>query len=215
MITNHQYLTNEPFATASETLIVGTIHPHDHNQFEVPFFYGNECSLWVILHEAFPDELPDPRSLNDIKVFLGRRKMAMSDMIRACRRTNPNALDKDLIPIRLNEELLEQIRQSNIKEVFFTSGFDTNAAFKLFYRDVLKRPITKKIRQDREVTLEPALLGRPVRLRILYSPSGRAVAGLSGNKQYLAKAENYRHFRTPVKAFRVDHYREMFGALSC
>jgi len=213
MITTHQYLDHYPTDPASETLIVGTIHPHDHANFKVPFFYGSECSLWQILNEAFPAELSNPFSLDDIKSFLHRRKISMSDMIWECRRTNPNALDKDLVPIRLNEELPEQIRQSNIREIFFTSGFYKNAAFKLFYRNVLKRPITNKIREDREITLEPALFGRPVRLRILYSPSGRAVTGLSRNKQYLAEEEKYRHFPVPVKAFRVDHYRQMFGAL--
>ncbi|HTR29182.1 MAG TPA: hypothetical protein VMH27_07925 [Puia sp.] len=211
MITQHQYLTNEPFDPASETLIVGTIHPHKHEEFEVPFFYGNECSLWGIFHEAFPTELPNPRSLDNIKVFLRRRRISMSDMIWDCERKDSNALDSDLVPIHLNEDLPKQIRQSNIRQIFFTSGFDKNAAFKLFYQNVLKRPISKVIKENREVTLEPALLGRPIRLRILYSPSGRAVTGLSRNKQYLADKEKYRHFPAPVKAFRVDHYRQMFG----
>src|SRR5580692_4823828 len=109
MITRHQYLTNEPFDSASETLIVGTIHPHKHEVFDIPFFYGNECSLWVIFHEAFPTELPNPYSLDDIKVFLRRRKIAMSDMIWECERKDSNALDNDLIPIRLNERNIEQI----------------------------------------------------------------------------------------------------------
>lgn len=211
MITHHQYLTNEPFDLTSETLIVGTIHPHKHEDFSVPFFYGSECSLWVIFHEAFPAELPNPYNLRDIQAFLRRRKISMSDMIWECERKDSNALDNDLVPIRLNEELPEQIRQSNIREVFFTSGFDKNAAFKLFYRNLLKRSITKKIHEEREVTFEPALFGRPVRLKILYSPSGRAVTGLSMNKHYLANEEKYRHFPAPVKAFRVDYYRQIFG----
>lgn len=211
MITHHQYLTNEPFDRASETLIVGTIHPHNHEDFHVPFFYGNECSLWVILQEAFPAELPNPYDLKDIQAFLRRRKISMSDMIWECERKDSSALDNDLVPIRLNEELPEQIRQSNIREVLFTSGFGKNAAFKLFYRNLLKRSISKEIREEREVTLEPALFGRPVRLRILYSPSGRAVTGLKRNKQYLANEEKYRHFPASVKAFRVDHYRQIFG----
>ena|SRR5690348_9921175 len=135
----------------------------------------------------------------------------MSDMIWECKRTNSSALDNDLIPIRLNEDLPELIRNSNIREVFFTSGFDKNAAFKLFYRDVLKRPITKQIREDREVTLEAPLFDHPVRLRILYSPSGRAVTGLGSNAQYLAIRDQYQHLPTPVKAWRVDYYRQMFG----
>jgi hypothetical protein len=211
MTTTHQYLIKYPIDPLSEQLIVGTIHPHDHASFKVPFFYGNECSLWMILNEAFPIELPDPFDLDAIKRFLHQRKIAMSDMILTCERKSPTALDKDLIPKRLNTELIEQIRQSSIRVIFFTSGFEENAAFFLFYCKLLDRRITTVIKKERKLTLEPGFFGRSVELRILYSPSGSAYTGLSRNKQYLANREKYRHSPTPVKAFRIDYYRQIFS----
>ena len=43
--TSHKYLAQYPIDPRSEILIVGTIHPHRDEQFRVPFFYGNVCSL--------------------------------------------------------------------------------------------------------------------------------------------------------------------------
>ena len=210
MITIHQYLDNYPINPASEKLIVGTIHPHDHAAFQVPFFYGNKSSLWTILHHAFPAELPDPRHLPDIMAFLYHRKISISDTIRECERKSRAALDQDLIPLHLNEELPEQIRNSNIREVLFTSGFGKNNAFKLFYNDLLRRPLTTQIRKDREVTLEKELFGRPVRLRALYSPSGAANTGLVKSALYLANREKYNDHPAPVQAFKIDYYRGVF-----
>ncbi|MBK6965069.1 MAG: hypothetical protein IPH20_14305 [Bacteroidales bacterium] len=53
MITIHQYLDKYPISRDSKKLIVGTIHPHDHENFGIPFFYGNRSSIWKILSEAF------------------------------------------------------------------------------------------------------------------------------------------------------------------
>lgn len=211
MITTHQYLAHYPIDPASKTLIVGTIHPHDHSNFRIPFFYGNQCSLWKILHEAFPNELADPFSLPTVLTFLRNRKIGISDMIWECERTSPTALDQDLIPMRLNRDLPDQIRQSTIGEVLFTSGFGKNAAFKLFYTDVLGLRISPSIRKNREITLEPTVLGRPVRLRVLYSPSGTANTGLVRSAAYLSQADRYRKLPAPVQAFKVDYYRQVFG----
>lgn len=210
MITTHQYLDHYPIDPACEKLIVGTIHPHDRAAFQVPFFYGNKSRLWTILHHAFPAELPDPRHLPDIMAFLRQRKISISDTICECERKSPTALDRDLIPLHLNEELPERIRNSNIREVFFTSGFGKNNAFKLFYNDLLGRPLTAKIRKDREVTLEQELFGRPVRLRALYSPSGAANTGLVKSTIYLANRQKYNGLPAPVQAFKIDYYRGVF-----
>jgi hypothetical protein len=49
MKTRHQYLDKFPISADSEKFIVGTIHPHDYNNFIIPFFYGNVTSIWTIL----------------------------------------------------------------------------------------------------------------------------------------------------------------------
>lgn len=211
MITTHQYLDKYPISKDSKKLIVGTIHPHDHENFEIPFFYGNRSSIWKILSEAFPEDLKHPITLPDVLNFLEKHKISVSDTIRQCKRINPTALDKDLEPIELNKDIIDQIKESEISEILFTSGFQKNNAFKLFYVDILGFQITNEIRQKREITLENNIFGRPVTLKILYSPSGSSNIGLSRCKPYLDNYSKYAGLSHPVYRFKVDYYRQMFS----
>ncbi|GET28597.1 hypothetical protein [Prolixibacter sp. SD074] len=210
-ITRHLYLDKYPVSPKAEKLIVGTIHPHDASQFKLPFFYGNRLSLWKILQQAFPEDFQPELTLDSILYFLRKHRIAVSDTIRECIRTNGSASDEDLIPTRLNRKLLEQIRQSHIREIFFTSGFQKNNAFKLFYVDILRRKITPEIRRNRELVLEPEIVGRPVKLTILYSPSGAANRAWAQTKIWKDNQHKYADAPTPLQDFKVDYYREKFS----
>lgn len=211
MITIHQYVNKYPIIRTSKKLILGTIHPHDHHNFKLPFFYGNKLSIWSILNEAFPGEIGDPISLPGILSFLELNKVSVSDTVLKCRRKNPTALDKDLIPIELNHDLVEQVRNSEIEEILFTSGFQTNNAFKIFYCDILKLMITPAIRANRGTIIESSVFGRPVKLTILYSPSGSSNVPLSTSKIYLDSMHKYIGSKKPVYDFKVDYYRSRFS----
>jgi len=210
MITKHQYLDKYPISKKSEKLIVGTIHPHDHESFIIPFFYGNVTSIWTILSEAYPEDLKTPLTLNGILDFLKIKKISVSDTIRKCERKNPTALDKDLIPLELNRQIKDDIKNSKISEILFTSGFGKNNAFRLFYVDILGLKITKDIREKREVILDNEIFGRTIKLTVLYSPSGTSNVGLSKSKEYLDKKKKYEKSPRPVYDFKVDYYREKF-----
>ena len=210
MITTHQYLDKYPISTESEKLIVGTIHPHDHSKFIIPFFYGNVTSLWTILSEAFPDDLNQPLTLEGILKFLKTKKISVSDTIRKCDRKNPTALDKDLIPIDLNEQIIEDIKKSKISEILFTSGFGKNNAFKLFYVDILKEKITIEIKEKRGLIFDKKHFGRPIKLTVLYSPAGTANVGLSKSKLYLDNKHKFATSHRPVYDFKVKYYRDNF-----
>ena len=208
--TTHQYLDKYPILKDSEKLIVGTIHPHDHDNFTLPFFYGNVTSLWTILSEAFPNDLSQPLTLEGILNFLKAKKISVSDTIRKCYRKNPTALDKDLIPIELNEQIIADIKKSNISEILFTSGFGKNNAFKLFYVDILKQKITADIKERRGLILDKKHFGRPVKLTVLYSPAGTANVGLSKSKLYLDTKHKYATSHRPVHDFKVKYYLDNF-----
>ena len=210
MTTDHQYLDRNPISADSEKLIVGTIHPHDHPNFKVQFFYGNKLSIWTILNEAFDKEIGKEINLDGILEFLKRHKISVSDTIIKCNRKNSTALDKDLIPLTLNTKLVDQIKNSNIKEIFFTSGFQKNNAFKLFYVDILGLKITPEIRKARQTTLDKSIFGRPVKLIVLYSPSGSSNVPLSTSKIYLDNKHKYLKSARPVYDFKVDYYRDNF-----
>jgi hypothetical protein len=208
--TKHQFVDKYPILPNSEKLIVGTIHPHLHEKFQVPFFYGNVMSIWNILSDAFPGEMTIPNSLPSILSFLKRRKIAMSDTIVECERKSETALDEDLVPTKLHYGLLEQIKQSKVTDVYFTSGYGKNNAFKLFYVDLLKEKINGDIRKNRELTLGDQFFGRLVNLHVLYSPSGASNVGLSKSKSYLEMKDKYVGSKRPVYDFKVDYYRIKF-----
>jgi hypothetical protein len=210
MITNHQYLEKHPISADSEKLIVGTIHPHDHPNFKVQFFYGNKLSIWMILNEAFDNEIGQEINIDGILKFLNRHKISVSDTIIKCNRKNPTALDKDLIPLILNTGLIDQIKKSNIKEILFTSGFQKNNAFKLFYVNILGLKITPEIRRARQTILDKSIFGRQIKLTVLYSPSGSSNVPLSKSKIYLKNEHKYLKSSRPVYDFKVDYYRDNF-----
>jgi len=212
--TVHQYLDKYPIDPYSEQVIVGTIHPHDTASFKIPFFYGSRLSLWELLDKASGGGIGRPISLKGVQRFLRRHKISMSDTVRECYRTSTTWADNDLIPIRLNTEILDQIRNSAIREVLFMSGFGKNNAFKLFYVDMLGRRITPTIRKEREVLLEPSVFGRPIQLTVLYSPSGAANIALAQSEIYRNNKEKYIASPTPVYDFKVDYYREKFNLKS-
>lgn len=211
MRTTHQYLDKYPIDPSSEKLIVGTIHPLGHEKFMLPFFYGNVGSLWSIFSDAFPEELKKPLTLDGVLQFLKNHRISMSDTILVCERKKPTALDEDLIPIALNTGIVEQIRRSNIKEIFFTSGFGKNGAFRLFYEKILGLKITAKIKQDRQLISDNCIFGRPVKLIILYSPSGASNVGLSQTKLYQESKDRFLKSTRPVYDFKVQYYRHMFA----
>ena len=211
MKTSHQYLDKYPISAESEKLIVGTIHPHDHLSFSIPFFYGNMISIWTILSDAFPNDLKKPITLDGVLNFLQAKKISVSDTIKICIRKNNTAFDKDMIPIELNTKIIDDIRNSKIKEILFTSGWGKNSAFKLFYTDILGLKITKVIKEKRQVITAENIFGRPVKLTILYSPSGTSNVGISKSNFYRMNQEKYKNSKRPVYDFKVDCYRNNFS----
>lgn len=210
IITRHLHLAKYPIDKAARKLIVGTIHPHNHETFLIPFFYGNKNSIWEIFADAFPEDLPKPITLEKVLHFLKKKKIAISDTIVECERQSSMYLDNDLIPLKLNTGLLLQIKNAEITDVYFTSGFGKNSAFKLFYTGILQKKITRKIRENRKVVLDKNIFGRVVTLHVLYSPSGSANIAWATSEMYREKAHRYKNSARPVYAFKVDYYRERF-----
>lgn len=210
IITTHQYIDKYPISEGSTKLILGTIHPHDHEKFQIPFFYGNKMTFWNIMKEAYPEKLKTPLNVNQIVQFLQENNISVSDTIKTCKRTKKSALDKHLIPIEFNKKLIEQIEKSNIKEIYFTSGFNKNNAFKTFYENILGLKIDANIKKERELVLEKGIFNRNIKLIILYSPSGSANLGISNSLIYLKNKHKYQNFEKPIKQFRIDLYRQQF-----
>lgn len=210
LTTYHQYVTKYPINHESEKLIVGTIHPHFHEKFRIPFYYGNVASLWNLLSDAFPEEFRKPVNLKNILNFLDKKKISMSDTILKCHRKNASSFDNDLIPIELNYRLIEDIKVTNINHILFTSGFQKNSAFRLFYEEILGLKVSSEIKQKKEIILDKMVFGREIRLTILLSPSGSSNIGLSKSQMYLDQKHRFLKSNRPVYDFKVEYYRGMF-----
>ncbi|HVW15851.1 MAG TPA: hypothetical protein VHB54_18615 [Mucilaginibacter sp.] len=204
MITEHQYLDKHPIDLNATRLILGTIHPHQHEEFKMQFFYGSELSIWKILHQVFPVELPDPGHLETVKKFLQQRRLAISDTIVSCERIHPTALDRDLRVIKDNREiLLSALKNSQIDEVLCTSGFGKNNAFQLFYCRILGQKITPEIRRSRQARFRLPGSHKEILIKVLYSPARTANRGIANSWGYKAVKD-----LMTVDEYRVHTYAD-------
>ena len=209
--TNHQYIEVYPIRKSDRRLIIGTIHPHLHNDFQIPFFYGNVGSIWGILSKAFPQH--DFTSLQSIITTLKEYETSITDIIKTCDREHANITRDDLLyNIVLNKEQIEDgLSESQIDTIYFTSRFSTNSAAKLFvetFRIDYKASFNES---TSEFTIPKSRFGREIRCVVLYSPSGAANVGISQTRPYLNSIDYYRQFEKPVARFKVDFYKEKFN----
>ena len=211
ILTKHLYISKYPINQSSKSLILGTIHPHnginDIINFKIDFFYGNKNSLWTILSEAKNIRLD---TLDEILDFLLQNKISISDMILECERLNDKVTaDKDLQNLVVNQNLKNEILKSDIETIYFTSAFNKNNAAKLFF-DLfeLQNQIPINWKNTYEINID--FFGKKIKCVILLSPSGASNIGISKSKIYLDKRKEYIKFKTPVKQFKIDFYKEKF-----
>lgn len=207
-VINHQFIDQYPISLDSQKLVLGSIHPVAPVPGEL-FFFGNDNNLWKNLNEAFPDELNEPIGQEDIMRFLGKRKIAISDIIVQCIRVY-SSQDKDMVPTVMNTDLLARLRESEITEILFTGGFGVNSPFRIFYETLLGQKLTYSVRTNRGLTLNKSFFGREVKLSILYSASGNANVGIARSKQFQAVRDTLGNY-LPVRQFRIKYYQEKFA----
>lgn len=207
--TFHSYVDNYPIGQNSNKLIIGTIHPHLIENFNIDFFYGNIGSFWDILSNAFPQRQFD--NLDNIITTLDNYNVAITDIIRQCDRENKNiTADSKLYNIIDNgEQIHTGILNSQIDTIYFTSRFGKNNAARLFvdtfniHYDL--DPLTS------EFTIPANHFGRQIRAVVLYSPSNNANRGIAKSAPYLNNIEHYCQFERPIKQFKIEFYQNKFG----
>jgi hypothetical protein len=212
--TTHAFLDEFPIKSNSQHLIIGTIHPHKVDNFEVDFFYGNKNSLWSILSDAFPHL--DFTNKENIVNRLDESKTSITDMIRSCDRVNTSITqDKNLYNLRLNTtQIRESLSNSHISKIFFTSRFGKNSAAKLFVDHFNIDYRATWDQADSSFLIPREFFGRELKAYVLFSPSGQANTGIARSAAYLRKQHLYVHQKTPIKAFRIDFYKEKFDFLN-
>jgi hypothetical protein len=211
----HKYIDNYPIKPDSKHLIIGTIHAPLKNKFKIDFFYGSSSSLWRLFHDSFPDIDLDSENLNSILRFLDRNRISITDTIKVCRRKKiDSALDTDLIPIVFNKDMKEQIINSEIENLYFTSGFGKNNAFRLFYVNVLNNGYVKdwmKKQKEFKLTINEK---KTVTCHILISPSEAANRSVGRNDEYKAMKHLLLESNLPpTYAYKIRQYQNVFRFL--
>ena len=210
--TIHKYINQTPVKFDDTSLILGTIHPHNVDNFQIDFFYGNKSSIWNVLGEAFPEI--NLKSKESILNFLNRNNIWISDMIRECSRESEKVTkDKELRNLVLNTKQIEEgIVNSKIDKIYFTSGYGKNNSYKLFC-EAFDIKIDKNLNPNREFEIPKQKFGKQVKGVVLFSPSGQANIGISKNKEYLRLKEKYSEFKKPVTQYKIDFYKEAFNGV--
>ena len=206
--TIHNYIDIYPIVQNSTKLIVGTIHPHLIENFNIDFFYGNVGSFWDILSNAFPQR--QFGNLEEIIGTLDQYNIAITDIIRQCERENENVTaDSELYNIIHNgEQIQEGIINSEIDTIYFTSRFGENNAARLFV-DTFN--IDYNLNQlTSEFTIPAHHFGRQIRCVVLYSPSNNANRGIARAAPYLNNIAYFQQFGHPIKQFKVEFYQNKF-----
>ncbi|ATB68985.1 hypothetical protein SJPD1_0872 [Sulfurospirillum diekertiae] len=206
VITKHRYIKNYPIKKNDKYLVLGTIHPHGHS--ELDFFYGNAKTFWDILSNATELKF---KTLDDILEIFNQYNIGISDMVIECERKDKSVTkDSDLYNLKLNTDIKNQILDSNIETIFFTSAFGKNNAAKLFF-DLfkLKMQVPKNWNKTYEFHIE--FENKVIKCIVLLSPSGASNIGISNSKIYKqVKNEYYGIFDKPVKQFKIDFYKSKF-----
>ncbi|HCE42048.1 MAG TPA: hypothetical protein DET40_00685 [Lentisphaeria bacterium] len=168
---------------------------------DIDFYYGSRSNkFWIILSEVFNSGRLD--SSDKIKKLLGNRKIAISDVVRRCRRLPArSALDQNLKDIEFNHGIKDMlIKNPSIRTIIFTSAFVERIFYRYFPVDVEK--------YNKQKTFILPDDGRRIKTIVLYSPSNMAVRGIRLNKEFKLRKSQDRHFTE--NDFRIGQYRKFF-----
>lgn len=184
-----EFIPPKPQAMIIGSFPIGKFtHPkrrHEIKEHEFDFFFGGEKNLlWKILGEVFKVKITQKE---DIIRLLERKKLAVGDVIRSCRRKNNSAADADLFDIEWNLKLIDVIHEHRIKKVFFTSKKVEQWFNKLFPDADDLEKIT------------------------LISPSGQSLRSLPRRPEFKAWLD--RHPGEKKLRFIVDDYRKKFETI--
>ncbi len=206
VITKHRYIKEYPIKKNDKYLILGTIHPHRIS--ELDFFYGNAKTFWDILAQSLESQFDN---LDNILDFLKKHNIAISDMIlECCRQDETVTKDSELYNLVLNQSIKDEILNSDIETIYFTSAFGKNNAAKLFF-DLfdLKKQIPENWKETNEFYI--MIANKKIKCIILLSPSGASNIGISKSKIYhKVKNKYYGIYDKPVKQFKIDFYKTKF-----
>lgn len=178
----------KPFIPGNaSSLIIGTIPPHrfcihddpvNLNINDVMFYYGSSRNhFWKLAGEACGISFLMENSVNAVeqrKSFLAERGFGIADIIQSCSRINNRASDADLFNITYMDISAVLFNHPIISRLVYTGGF---------VRTCINRAAhTRHETADSSARLFRVIINnRHYEVRLLYSPSPRALTGMGIN----------------------------------
>lgn len=126
----HPWVKFPESSSKNRKLILGSFPPNKFTTLQqlktncdFDFYYGSKDNeFWDLFSHALNLNFKFPDQIEDLKNYLKLNYWVISDVVLECNRRNNTALDKDLINIKWNTEIINQILEENpIVIIFFTS----------------------------------------------------------------------------------------------
>jgi G:T/U-mismatch repair DNA glycosylase len=199
------YHPYDPFIPKKiKKLIIGTIPPHRfcknaHNQFlckinddDVRFYYGSRDNYFWNLMASISKQTfikkNNKASIMQRKLFLEKKEIGITDIIKSCNRKNNSSSDNKLFKIDYKKiDLLNILKNyPNIDTLIYTSEFVKKCIYNIF-------KIYHKNKGKKNYNIE--INNKIYNVIILYSPSPQALRGIGSNGEEI----------------RLMQYKEIFG----
>ena len=167
---------------------------------DIDFAYGSRNNrFWKILSRVFNAGELD--SAGKIREMLSENKLAVSDVVRRCRRVpGRSALDQSLKDIEFNHSIGEILRDNpSIGTILFTSAFAERIFYRHFPFKTEKRGVCKVFTMPDD--------GRKIKTAVLYSPSNMALRGIRQAKEF--KMRNSQNGKCSADEIRTEQYRKL------
>lgn len=158
-IEKHPWLLFPKENNVSTKLILGSFPPNKFTtqsqkktNCDMNFFYGSKDNeFWELFSESFDLDYKFPDDIERIKKYLESNNWIVSDIVLNCQRKNNSALDKDLINIIWNKDIINNILENNsIKTIYFTSKW-------------VKEQFNRHIKINKNVNINKYILPSPSR----------------------------------------------------
>jgi len=224
-----------PITKKDQSIILGTLHPRTAKSFVpiVDFFYGHDYGLWDIFRINFNIDLYSKKQLMDdvslvpegikkIKSFLKKYHITVSDQVLECDKTDIQECHESL-----NMDLLLQIENSNLQQIFFTSM----ETYKYFCNMINSLSLYRKIQQKGYLNGNQINLilsnQKKVKGIILISPSSSGVRSIPSQlkrvtkgspwydiaQRYLRLRDNHINSKGLCAEIRDQYYRLAFRSI--
>jgi G:T/U-mismatch repair DNA glycosylase len=120
-------------------LIIGTFNQPNEGKNDIKYFYGSSRNkFWEILFNVYKNK--EEKTLDNILKLQKSKKIIFSDTIDVCVKVDEDKsfIDSNILPLKLNSELKQFVRDNKNIKIVFTSKNARNYFLLIMGEDILK-----------------------------------------------------------------------------